>query len=136
MKKFTLLFLLLSIVASVYSQELSVRKERNGYPKQKKTELKSETTPEVASFSSTYKAGSYLQQSAMFQYGAIGGGIIAGGLAIAGSSKDNKGLKNAAYIIGGMAIISEIFSIHLKMRAGKELKLSTNGTNAAISMTF
>lgn len=139
MKK--LLFLLLiAFSTSVYAQEsildMVVKKKPQEKPK-----------------SQLELAGMQLQKAARYQYGAIGLATASVGLLVASATMENgyryeKGeifkeknsTKNALLIGGGacalIAVCCELYSIDLKMKAGRSIRLYANGNGGGLAYTF
>lgn len=99
-------------------------------------------------------AGFYLEKSANYQYAAIGLSAAGTCLSIGGAlmadkietnskgevtMKKNSG-RTACYVGAGIctlaAICCEITSINYKLKAGRSLKLYTNGTGGGLSYNF
>lgn len=98
-------------------------------------------------------AGLQLQQSAKYQYGAIGCATASVGLFIGASFMQDsykmekgelikdKNDTRTALIIGGSvlafaAVCCELYSIDLKMKAGRSIKLFANGNGGGLAYTF
>lgn len=114
-----ILFICLFISVAVSAQTYSVRK----------TQRKSiERSVAVDSFTvnSLYRAGNHLKRSANFQYSAIGCTAAAALFTSVAVGTEQKALFIPAGVFGFGAILSEIFAIHHKMEAGRELIISSN----------
>lgn len=95
----------------------------------RKTQRKSiESSVAVDSFTvnSLYRAGEHLKRSANFQYSAIGCTAAATLFTSVAVGTEQKALFIPAGVFGFGAILSEIFAIHHKMEAGRELIISSN----------
>lgn len=150
MKKI-IIIAMLSIAASISisAQNADLQKWANrvGSPTSTKTEKK---TPNVVK-----EAGFYLEMSAKYQYAAISLAGVGSGLAIAASFLDDKvetikedpgfkikknSTRTACYVGAGLcavaAICCEFASINYKMKAGRSLRLFSNGTGGGLAYTF
>lgn len=150
MKKI-IIMAMLSIAASISisAQNADLQKWANrvGSPTSTKTEKK---TPNVVK-----EAGFYLEMSAKYQYAAISLAGVGSGLAIAASFLDDKvetikedpgfkikknSTRTACYVGAGLcavaAICCEFASINYKMKAGRSLRLFSNGTGGGLAYTF
>lgn len=107
------------------------------------------------------EAGFYLEKSAKYQYAAISCASVGLGLAIGSSfigtkdyniddfdnqeamedkQKSNRNLQRGCLIGAGVcavaAICCELVSINYKMKAGRSLRLFSNGTDGGLAYTF
>nr|DAQ21194.1 MAG TPA: hypothetical protein [Caudoviricetes sp.] len=151
MKKITITMALLfavTIFVSAQNKELDKwAKKENAQSSQNVTE--SRRRPNVVR-----EAGFYLEKSAKYQYAAIGCAGVGTTLTIISAligTKDASGytedkikkdrnLRNGLYIASGACIITgiclEFASINYKMKAGRSLRLFSNGTGGGLAYTF
>lgn len=154
MKKLLLAFMILS-AANAFSQESSTL---DGWVNKIRKEVKTaneNTFDAKKSDNKTYSAGDFLEKSAKFQYAAIGSGVLSGVFVLAGVNADNwaakgstdkdrqdniKSARTPCYVLaaasGVSSLICTFLSIDYKMKAGKALKVSTNGLSGAITYNF
>jgi len=146
MKTYLLMFLLVFSMR-IFSQDIYNKENEintlNGYAKVEKVNSLNISLPETNE-NHLYKCGVYLEKSANYRYFALGSlaaGII---LSSAGSNSneapDSNNNKDLYYVISGIfltsSIVCTIISINYKLKAGKQLKISANGTSACISYTY
>lgn len=162
MKKI-LFLLLLAFSANIYAQETvidlfkskekrqaeaAIRKEKEKKKEKEEAALWERKRPKT----NIAKAGLYLEKSAKLQASALGFGAISSGLLIWYGCMDdkfeydNKGksklTSKAKGLIAGGAICAiaaigcEIASVNYKMKAGKCLRLHTNGNGVGLALTF
>lgn len=98
-------------------------------------------------------AGMQLQKGARYQYGAIGCATASVGLFIGASFmqdgykmekgelvKDKNNTRTTLMIGGGIlavaAVCCELYSIDLKMKAGRSIRLHANGNGGGLAYTF
>lgn len=98
-------------------------------------------------------AGMQMQKGARYQYGAIGCAITSVGLFIGASFiqdgykmekgelvKDKNKTRTALMVGGGIlavaAVCCELYSIDLKMKAGRSIRLYANGNGGGLAYTF
>lgn len=158
MKKITITMALLfavTIFVSAQNKELEKwAKKENAQSSQSVTE--SRRRPNVVR-----EAGFYLEKSAKYQYAAIGCAGVGLGLAIGSSfigtkdysdddfdsqeamedkQKSDRNLQRGCLIGAGVcavaAICCELVSINYKMKAGRSLRLFSNGTGGGLAYTF
>lgn len=128
MKRNFIVFILLTMCVSSFSQNKVLRLSKRAHEQ----EIVANQTP-VPTYK--YSAGDYLCKSAYMQYLSIGTGVVGVLLISTGIDKDNKALTRTGYITTGIAAVCEFASIHYKLKAGKQMKLSagSNGLTASIS---
>lgn len=98
-------------------------------------------------------AGMQMQKGARYQYGAIGCATVSVGLFIGASCmqdsykmekgelvKDKNKTRTTLIISGGIlavaAVYCELYSIDLKMKAGRNIRLHANGNGGGLAYTF
>lgn len=138
MKKIAFI-LLMSVCISGYAQG-------QGYPK-------GDYNQESYARNTLDLAGIQLKRSANYQYGAIGLAAASAGLFIASSFmqddysmekgelvKEKNDTRKTLLIAGGVcaltAVCCELFSISLKAKAGKSLRIYSTGNGGGIKLTF
>ncbi len=146
MKPYLLMFLLVFSMR-IFSQDIYNKENDistfNEYANIEKGKSLNISLPETKE-NHLYKCGVYLEKSANYRYFALGSlaaGII---LSSAGSNSndtpDSNKNKDLYYVMSGIfftsSIVCTIISINYKLKAGKQLKLSANGTSACISYTY
>ncbi|MBP1593532.1 MAG: hypothetical protein H6Q12_550 [Bacteroidetes bacterium] len=142
-----LLMLLLVFSMRIFSQDIYDKENEistfNEYANIEKGKSLNISLPETNE-NHLYKCGVYLEKSANYKYFALGSlaaGII---LSSAGSNSndtpDSNKNKDLYYVMSGIfftsSIVCTIISINYKLKAGKQLKISANGTSARISYTY
>jgi len=138
MKTYLLMFLLVFSMRifsqDIYNKENEINTFKE-YANLGKGKLLNISLPETNE-NHLYKCGVYLEKSANYRYIALGS--LAASIILSSAGSNNN--KDLYYVISGIflasSIVSTIISINYKLKAGKQLKISANGTSACISYTY
>ncbi|BEG98433.1 hypothetical protein [Bacteroides sedimenti] len=147
----TQLFILLFIFSSsLFSQRNESQVGKDAIYQDNLSQNVDESTQQFIGQSTGFhirKSGEFLQKSANFSYFALGSLAASAILSSIASNKDNQynGSNNNNqgdfyYAISGLflasSVVCTIISINYKIKAGKQLKLTMNGTTGCIVYTF
>lgn len=156
MKSIILFFAIITtVVCSVSAQSSELQKWANKTGKGKSSVSQSSKSSETVQ-TSDYRM--FMEKSTKYQCGAVAFVGVGAGLSIAGaliSTKDYQGLTNdemqdkaksdrklrKGLFIGagasfGIALCLEIIALDYKLKAGKSLKVFSNGTGGGLALTF